>query len=374
MRSYPQYRRNYFWHVVLLLMLLWMVGRDSGCSVTHLWEPSAKPRPVTQAPSQLGAQEQATIQVFKQASPSVVYITNTALRRGLFSLNVFEVPQGTGSGFVWDQQGHIVTNLHVIMEADAVKVILQDRSSYDAVLVGAAPSYDLAVLRISAPANQLRPLMVGSSHDLSVGQRVLAIGNPFGLDYTLTTGIVSALGRTIKSVNGREIQDAIQTDAAINPGSSGGPLLDAFGRLIGVNTAIVSPSGTSAGIGFAVPVDSVNRVVPQLIARGKITRSGLGATLLCDRMATQVTDKGVVVLSVPANSAAARAGLQGARRGRHGEVVLGDIIVAAAGQPVRKCEDLMAIFEKRHVGDSVEVECLRNGRRRKTRVVLQAIE
>ena len=368
------YRRTYIWYVAILLMLLWIAARDSGWRVPRFWTPKAKPRPVTPAPSKLGAEERATIEVFERVSPSVVYITNTALRRGMFTLNVFEVPQGTGSGFIWDREGHVVTNYHVILKADAVKVVLHDRSCYDAAFVGAAPSYDLAVLRIAAPASQLRPVMLGSSSDLRVGQRVLAIGNPFGLDYTLTTGIVSALGRTIKSAKGRDINDVIQTDAAINPGNSGGPLLDSFGRLIGVNAAIISPSGTSAGISFAVPVDSVNRVVPQLIAKGKITRAGLGATLFCDRIAEQWTDKGAVVFRVPGSSAAGKAGLRGVRRSRRGEVVLGDVIVAADGQPVRKCADLMAVLEKRRVGDAVEIECLRDSKRHKTRVILQAIE
>jgi S1-C subfamily serine protease len=216
--------------------------------------------------------ERETIALFEQASPSVVYITSLSVRRDLFTLNVLEIPQGTGSGFVWDDAGHIVTNFHVIQNADRAQVTLADRSTWVAELVGVAPAKDLAVLRIDAPAAKLRPLPVGSSEDLRVGQTVLAIGDPFGLDQTLTTGVISALGREIESVAQIPIRDVIQTDAAINPGNSGGPLLDSSGRLIGVNAAIYSPSGAYAGIGFSIPVDTVKWVVPELIEHGELRR------------------------------------------------------------------------------------------------------
>ncbi|HTS03462.1 MAG TPA: trypsin-like peptidase domain-containing protein, partial [Thermoanaerobaculia bacterium] len=212
---------------------------------------AAAPRPVT-ARGDLASDEKATIELFQRCSPSVVYITTLA-RRPVNFFEMTEVAQGTGSGFVWDRQGHIVTNFHVIENSDSLVVTLADQSNWKATLVGAEPDKDLAVLRIGAPEAKLPPILVGTSHDLKVGQKVFAIGNPFGLDETLTTGIVSALGRTIESVTGRKIQDVVQTDAAINPGNSGGPLLDSAGRLIGVNTQIASPSGASAGIGFAVP-------------------------------------------------------------------------------------------------------------------------
>ena len=370
--TYPR-RRSYTGHIILILLLIWLISRGSDWRFFGA-RPEALPRPVTQAPSELGADERSTIAVVERVSPSVVYITKTAYRRDLFSLNVFEVPRGTGSGFVWDSDGHLVTNYHVIADAHAVKVVMHDQSVHDAVLAGAAPDYDLAVLRISAPASRLTPVMVGTSHDLRVGQKTLAIGNPFGLDHTLTTGVVSALGRTIKSVSGREISDVIQTSASINPGNSGGPLLDSFGRLIGVNTAIVSPSGASAGIGFAVPVDTVNRVVPQLISRGKVTRAGLGIRLVCDHVAAGWTDKGVLVGRVPPGSAGAKAGLNGLRETRDGRLILGDIITAADGQSVKTCEELRAVLEKHRVGDAIEIEYLRGTRRYQAKVILQSVE
>jgi len=217
---------------------------------------NALPRAITPR-GDLAEEEKTTIALFRQASPSVVHITTLAVRQDAFSLDVFQIPQGTGSGFVWDNQGRIVTNFHVIRDADAAQVTLADHSSWKARLVGAYPDKDLAVLMVDAPKDRLHPIAIGTSHDLQVGQRLFAIGNPFGLDQSLTTGIISALGREIESVNRRAIKDMIQTDAAINPGNSGGPLLDSSGRLIGVNTAIYSPSGASAGIGFAIPVDEV---------------------------------------------------------------------------------------------------------------------
>jgi S1-C subfamily serine protease len=230
----------------------------------------ASPRPVTPRGA-LAADEVAHIELFKRTGPSVVHITTLATQRDMFSMNVQQVPRGTGTGFVWDDAGHIVTNFHVIQGGTGVRVTLADQSSQDAQLVGAFPDRDLAVLKITPAKDKLPPLAIGSSRDLQVGQRVYAIGNPFGLDQTLTTGIVSALNREIESFNQRTIRGVIQTDAAINPGNSGGPLLDSAGRLIGVNTQIASPSGASAGIGFAIPVDEVNRIVPRLIRDGRYT-------------------------------------------------------------------------------------------------------
>ena len=226
----------------------------------------------------LAADEQAHIDLFRRSSPSVVHITTVATQRDLFSMNVMQVPRGTGTGFVWDDSGHIVTNFHVIQGGSGAKVTLADQTTFDAKLVGAFPDRDLAVLRIEAPKAKLPPLAIGSSRDLIVGQRVYAIGNPFGLDQTLTIGIVSALNREIESFNGRSIRGVVQTDAAINPGNSGGPLLDSAGRLIGVNTQIASPSGASAGIGFAIPVDEVNRIVPRLIRDGRFVRPAIGVS------------------------------------------------------------------------------------------------
>ena len=332
-----------------------------------------KPRPVMPAPAELSPDERATMAVFERATKSVVFIANTAVQRDIWSFNVMEVPQGAGSGFVWNKQGHIVTNFHVIYGADAIKVTLADRSEHQAKLVGADPDHDLAVLQIQVPESQLEPLAVGTSHDLRVGQKVLAIGNPFGLDHSLTTGVVSALGRTIKSMSNRTIEGVIQTDAAINPGNSGGPLLDGNGRLIAVNTQIISPSGAYAGIGFAVPVDTVNRIVPELIKHGKVIQPGLGVSLVPDAMARRWGIKGLIIGRVSRGGSADRAGLRGAKETTTGRIELGDILVAVDGKPVETVDALMDIMEKHKVGDHVTVEVLRSNKRQSVEVVLQAV-
>jgi S1-C subfamily serine protease len=332
-----------------------------------------RPRPVTPPPAELGPDERATIAIFERSAKSVVFIANTAIQRDIWSFNVMEVPQGSGTGFVWNKQGHIVTNFHVIYGADAIKVTLANRTEYQAKLVGADPDHDLAVLQIQAPESLLEPLAIGSSHDLRVGQKVLAIGNPFGLDHTLTTGVVSALGRTIKSMSNRTIEGVVQTDAAINPGNSGGPLLDSSGRLIGVNTQIVSPSGAYAGIGFAVPVDTVNRIVPELIKHGKLIRPGLGVSLVPDAIARQWGIKGLIIGRVWRGGSADRAGLRGARETTTGRVEIGDIIVAVAGKPVTTTDELMDVLEGHKVGAQVIVEILRGNRREHVTVILQAV-
>lgn len=332
-----------------------------------------KPRPVTPAPAELGPDERATMTVFERATKSVVFIANTAVQRDFWSFDLLEVPQGSGSGFIWNKQGHIVTNFHVIYGANAVKVTLADRSEHQAKLVGADPDHDLAVLQIQVSEGMLEPLAVGSSQDLRVGQKVLAIGNPFGLDHSLTTGVVSALGRTIKSMSNRTIEGVVQTDAAINPGNSGGPLLDSAGRLIGVNTQIISPSGAYAGIGFAVPADTVNRIVPELIKHGKLIRPGLGVSLVPDAMARRWGIKGLVIGKVSPGGAAERAGLKGARETSSGRIELGDIVLAVAGKPVTTIDELMDVLEHHKVGDQVAVDILRGNRREKIMVTLQAV-
>ncbi|MFQ5931414.1 MAG: S1C family serine protease [Nitrospiraceae bacterium] len=332
-----------------------------------------RPRPVAQEPVAFGADERATIAVFEKASRSVVFIASSAIRRRPWSLNLFEVPQGSGSGFVWNREGHIVTNFHVVYRADAITVIMADGSDYEARVVGIDPDHDLAVLQIRASRDQLVPIEVGSSQNLRVGQKVLAIGNPFGLDHTLTTGVVSALGRTIKSLTDRTIEGVIQTDAAINPGNSGGPLLDSAGRLIGINTQIVSPSGAFAGIGFAVPVDTINRIVPELIKHGRVMRPGLGVSLIQDSIARRWDIKGVVIGQVAKDSAAMRAGLRGVRINEAGRIELGDVITRVDGEPVEVVDDLMVILDRHRVGDRVSVEYARDGRRREVTVTLQAL-
>jgi S1-C subfamily serine protease len=286
---------------------------------------TASPRPVT-ARGDLAADEKSTIELFERCSPSVVYISPLvrAVRRTFLGyVDGGVVESGTGSGFVWDEQGHVVTNFHVIKNASGAMVTLPDNTRYPADIIGYWPDNDLAVLRIDAPREKLQPITVGTSSDLRVGQKVFAIGNPYGLDFTLTTGIVSALNREIRAVTGDKIGGVIQTDAAINPGNSGGPLLDSAGRLIGVNTAIFSQSGSSAGIGFAVPVDTVNAVVPQLIAHGKIIRPGLGVSIASDQLARRLRLPGVLVMSVSAGSGAELAGLQPTREDRDGAIISG---------------------------------------------------
>ena len=332
--------------------------------------PDATPRAVTPR-GPLAADELANIELFRKTSPSVVHITSLGAQRDLFSLNVQQVPRGTGTGFVWDAAGHIVTNFHVIQGANGAKVTLADQSTFDASLVGAFPDRDLAVLRIEAPKDKLPPIAIGSSRDLIVGQRVYAIGNPFGLDQTLTTGIVSALNREIESFNNRTIRGVIQTDAAINPGNSGGPLLDSAGRLIGVNTQIASPSGASAGIGFAIPVDEVNRIVPRLIRDGRFVRPALGISAGPPGLnrALQLP-RGVPLVDVGRGGPAERAGLQPFRRGQRGEIVPGDVITAINDQPVADLDEMLAQLERFQPGDSVTLTLWRAGQTRKQAVVL----
>lgn len=322
----------------------------------------------------LGAEELNTIAVFEKAAQAVVYITNTAVRRDIWSLNTFEVPQGSGSGFIWNRQGHIVTNYHVIYGADSIQVVLDDQSTRDARIVGVDPDHDLAVLQITGKTDTLMPLEIGTSQDLRVGQRVLAIGNPFGLDHTLTTGVVSALGRSIKSVNDRTIENAIQTDAAINPGNSGGPLLNSAGELIGVNTQIVSPSGAYAGIGFAVPVDIVKRVVPQLIQYGKVIRPGLGISLIPDSIAARWGIKGLVIAKVLPGSMADKAGLQGLEETKTGRIRLGDVITTIDGEAIRTYDDLARLLDRHNVGDRIKLGIRRSGKEQTLSLQLQAVQ
>jgi S1-C subfamily serine protease len=262
---------------------------------------------------------------------------------------------------VWDKDGHIVTNYHVIRDASGAVIVLADGSSWQGRLVGSYPAKDLAVLVIDAPSHLLKPITVGSSAELAVGQMTLAIGNPFGLDQTLTTGVVSALDREIESTPGRVIRNVIQTDAAVNPGNSGGPLLDSAGRLIGVNSSILSPSGAFAGIGFAIPVDEVNRIVTQLIRRGTIVRPSLGITLAPDQLTERLQLEGVLVMRVDPEGPAARAGLQPTRRDLAGNVHLGDVIVAIDDEELESTEDLFAALEEHEPGDEVTVTVVRDG-------------
>ena len=304
--------------------------------------------------------EKATINLFEQAAPSVVFITTSNVRRDYWSRNVSEIPRGTGSGFVWDPTGHIITNYHVIQGADRATVTFADQTTYQASLVGAAPEKDLAVLRIEAENMKLKPIPVGTSDNLRVGQSVFAIGNPFGLDQTLTTGVISALGREIESVGKVPIRDVIQTDAAINPGNSGGPLLDSQGKLIGVNTAIYSPSGAYAGVGFSIPSHVVDWVVPDLIKYGKINRPTLGVELASSQVMRRIGMEGILILEVLEGGAADKSGLQPTRRTREGSIVLGDVITAINGEKVSDRGDLILILEKYKPGDNVTLDITRD--------------
>lgn len=342
--------------------------------------PTAAPRAITPRPALLPA-ELHTVELFESASPSVAFITTLQDQHDRFMRVVGERRVGSGSGFIWDDAGHIVTNSHVILvpgnrrgtvrPADRILVQLADASMHQATLVGLYLDKDLAVLRINAPREQLKPIPVGSSNDLRVGQNVYAIGNPFGLDQTLTTGIVSALGRTIESLNSRTIEDVIQTDAAINPGNSGGPLLDSAGRLIGVNTQIASTSGASAGVGFAIPVDTVNRLVPQLIAYGQVRTPTMGVYLLDARTAAQYFNirRGVAIRDLVANGPAANAGLRGVIINEQGQPSIPDIIVAINNQPINTADDLFNILERMESNQTITVEIIRNGQQRLARSI-----
>jgi S1-C subfamily serine protease len=340
---------------------------------------SAAPRIVDRTVTPRGAldaDETATIALFEHARESVVYISTSELVRDFWSRNVMEVPRGTGSGFIWDEAGHVVTNLHVVAGASVATVRLADGRDYRAELVGASELHDIAVLRIGVDFKRPKPVPIGTSADLKVGQKVFAIGNPFGLDWTLTTGIVSALDRSQPTDDGRSvIEHLVQTDAAINPGNSGGPLLDSAGRLIGINASIYSPSGASAGIGFAIPVDTVMRVVPQLIRNGRYTQPSLGIQIDEDinrRVVSALGVTGVAVLRVTRGSAAQAAGLQALQLSRSGEILSGDVITAVNGSPVESVARLYSRLDDFPVGSRVILDVWRQGKTVKVAVTLQA--
>jgi len=343
----PRQKRVSFAVLLLFILLGWWFFFVYQRPVSA---PEIVPIPVT-ARGDLAADEQSTIALFRAASPAVVYITSIEVRRNIFSLNIHEIPQGSGSGFIWDKQGRVVTNYHVIEAASRVEVTLADRSTWQATLVGVAPDKDLAVLQISAPAEKLTPLPLGESHNLLVGQKVFAIGNPFGLDQSLTSGIVSALGREIQSATGRTIQGVIQTDAAINKGNSGGPLLNLAGEVVGINTATVLDA---QNIGFAIPADKAKRGLEQVKSLGKIVYPFLGIEYrLVNKTVQQEqnlpVDYGVLVRDVVAESSAAKAG-----------VLAGDIILEFNGERISQENSLADIIQKYDPGDAVVLKVLRN--------------
>ncbi|GMQ75341.1 MAG: trypsin-like peptidase domain-containing protein [Gammaproteobacteria bacterium] len=338
----------------LLIATIWATGPY----VREILLTADEPRTVAPR-GNLADFERISTELFEAAAPAVAYIFTEAGSRSPFDTSV---PQGgAGSGFVWDGAGHVVTNFHVVQEADRIAVRLDSGEAIPATLIGAAPDYDLAVLKLATVRTGLTPIPVGRSADLKVGQAVFAIGNPFGLSRSLSTGVISALGRHLPTASGREIHGAIQTDTAINPGNSGGPLLDSAGRLIGVNTAIVSRSGSSAGVGFAVPVDVVNRVVPRLIKDGKFPRPGIGIATLDEEISARLGLPGIVIAEVLSGSSAEGAGLQGLDR-RSGR--LGDVITAVNGWRVQSIAEFAAVLEEAGIGSKVELTVVRDKRAR----------
>lgn len=319
--------------------------------------------------------EKNNIEIYQRCSESVVNITRVQLAR-MWDLETVEIPQGVGSGFVWSSDGYIVTNFHVVDGADTFLITFnKDKKQYRAKVVGISPRKDVAVLKLEERPSKLVPITVGTSKDLFVGQKVLAIGNPYGLDHTMTIGIVSAIGRQVEGGGGVKIDGMIQTDAAINPGNSGGPLLDSHGRLIGMNTAIYSRSGSSAGVGFAVPVDSISSIIPSLIKYGKEIRPGIGVSLLPDNFKERFgIEKGVVVLSVGAKSSADSAGITGMSRDSFGGLYVGDIILAINGEETNSVEDVYSILDKYKIGDVVDLTIKNKEKVRKVKIKLMKVK
>jgi 2-alkenal reductase len=352
-----------FWRTLAVAALVLCAVLAGQPYVRGYWLSATEPRAI--APRvDLAGDEQRTTRIFANTAPSVVSVY---ARKGAETRTGGGV--GTGSGFVWDEAGHVVTNNHVVSEAQEIGVLLGGETAMPASLVGTAPWADLAVLRITSPPGHLRPIPVGRSSDLAVGQSVYAIGNPFGLSRSLTQGIISALDRRLPTAGGREVSGVIQTDAAINPGNSGGPLVDSSGRLIGVNTAILAPSGTFAGVGFAIPVDTVNRIVPELIRDGRARLPGIGIVPLPEEVANRYGLRGVVVQAVGSQTSAARAGLRGINdQGR-----LGDVIVAVEGKAVATVADLARELERIGIGKTATLTVLRGGSRVDVEVQVQDI-
>jgi S1-C subfamily serine protease len=347
---------------ILLLAISGVMLQNAGYLPGFGGRAAMESRPITPR-GDLSDDEKSTIQIFREASPSVVHITTLSRQPDRLNFNILEIPEGTGTGFIYDDAGHVVTNFHVIRNAHAAKVMLADNSTWDARLVGYEPDKDIAVLKISAPPGRLKKVAIGTSADLQVGQKVFAIGSPFGLDQTLTTGVISGLGRQIESVSGRPIEGVIQTDAAINPGNSGGPLLDSAGRLIGVNTMIVSPSGAFSGVGFAVPVDIVNQIVPELIRSTRLEKGTLGIKAFDDSIARRVgVTKGALVDRVYENSGAAAAGILPTYLDSDDVIHLGDIVIELAGKAINVAGDIPKALEGRKPGEEVTITVVRRGK------------
>jgi len=369
------------WLVAILLILFAALYLQmSGLWPRPLLDPSAAMRPVTPR-GDLAEDEKSTIELFKSVHQSVVHITTSTSVVQAYRMNPVDVPLGSGSGIVWDQNGYIVTNYHVIRDArmrsgGKIRVVLSNGATYLAEVVGGNPGSDLAVLKIKAPASDLKPIPIGQSDDLQVGQKVFAIGSPFSLDQSLTNGIISGLGREIGSPGGPTIKDVIQVNAAINPGNSGGPLLDSAGRLIGVTTAIASETGSFSGLGFAIPVDTVNSVVTQLIRTGSAEPPTLGLSFIKDELTAElrkrgyVKEPGALVYSVWQDGPAAEAGILPTQETLEG-YIWGDLIVEIDGKPVPDVKSLVQIINTKKVGDVVTLTIIRNGSSVKVPVTLR---
>jgi 2-alkenal reductase len=357
--------RKIFWVMAGLIVLISMAYFQRYANQSRIMEST--PRPI-EPRGELANFEKATISIFNSAAPSVAYIFTENAVRGFFGTR--EVRQGAGSGFLWDRHGHVVTNHHVIQGAERIHVRLNDGEAIEATYVGGTRDYDLAVVRLRNAPREILPIPVGRSNDLQVGQAVFAIGNPFGLSRTLTTGVISALDRRLPTSAGREVVGVIQTDAAINPGNSGGPLIDSAGRLIGVNTAIISGSGNSAGIGFAVPADVVNKIVPILISKGKVPRPGIGIVALSEETGASLGVVGVVIDRIMQSGSAHHAGLKGIDYNRR---ILGDIILAIDGQEVANIAELVRLMQDYEIGETVTLRVSRNNEERDVDVVIMDI-
>lgn len=321
---------------------------------------------------QLLPDEKNTIEIFQRVAPMVVFIHQVAFVRDIFTWDVSQVKQGSGSGFIWDNQGHIVTNYHVIAEADRIGVTLRDGETVEAKVVGKEPRKDIAVLKIQLKKQFSKTFnsVLTDSSTLLVGQKAIAIGNPFGLDHSITTGIVSALGRSSITPGGVTIRDMIQTDAAINPGNSGGPLIDSRGYLIGMNSAIMSSSGSSAGVGFAVPSNTINRIVSQIIKHGRVIQPGIGIGALPGTISKYLNVDGVIIGSISRGSPAEKANLRGTERVAGGRIKIGDIIVAIDGKKVANYDDLYNLIENKAIGDTVALTYLRENKKQTIKIGL----
>jgi S1-C subfamily serine protease len=346
---------------------------ETGAGASNAPVPAPAP-PKPPSPGARTEDEKNTIEIFRYAAPATVFVTQERAVYDPF-VGVFEVPAGSGSGFIWDDKGHIVTNFHVIDGAKSLVVTLQNQKNFTARIVGTERRKDIAVLAITAPTEVLHAIRLPPKDlELEVGQKVVAIGNPFGLDQTLTTGIISALGRQMEGAGGVTIRDIIQTDAAINPGNSGGPLLDSAGELIGMNTMIYSRTGSWAGIGFAVPVSTIQRIVPQLIATGHAEQVGIGVVFDQERRIERAYGiPGFVVHQVVPGSPAEKAGLRGITRGVAG-VALGDVLVAVDGTPLRSYDDLYSAFDRHKAGDQVKITILREKAKMNLTIQLVTLE